>query len=351
VIRAEPKPLPEPIADLVVGDVDAPRTSRRNKRDARKAPERQAFAPPAFVPSWAKFSSRAGEDDTLFSAGASLALLDAFLRQDPPCAGALRQRLALQSAAASAKILRLRTDEQGLRDLRFALTEESDRAMKLLGLWRDLASRPPTLDARRLAKAASALDLALRDPEALAASLRDYGRGPDDPVSAAAKAAAAAFSAFPDSAAAEAETFALWTADLVLAIRLRWERPLPLIATKIGDPILRVPETGRRPKPDEPTWAKTAAAAIALAASSALDLGAELSRRAETLLTVAPRLRAKRAMTVVELLLAEDGISSGEIARKAPMTDRSARRLFDRLVALGAARELSGRPNFRLYGL
>jgi hypothetical protein len=41
----------------------------------------------------------------VFFAGASLALLDAHLRRDPLGAGALGQRLALMSTAASAKIL------------------------------------------------------------------------------------------------------------------------------------------------------------------------------------------------------------------------------------------------------
>jgi len=69
------------------------------------------------------------------------------------------------------------------------------------------------------------------------------------------------------------------------------------------------------------------------------------------LLTVAPNLRAKPAKIVVELLLAEDCVSPAEAARQAAMTDRSSRRLFDRLVSLGAVRELSGRETFRMFGL
>jgi Protein of unknown function (DUF1403) len=91
--------------------------------------------------------------------------------------------------------------------------------------------------------------------------------------------------------------------------------------------------------------------AIALAAASALDLAADLSRRADTLIAVAPKLRAKPAAKIVDLLLSQDCVAPAEAARHAPMTDRAARRLFDRLLALGAVRELSGRPAFRLYGL
>jgi hypothetical protein len=45
--------------------------------------------------------------------------------REPPTAGALRSRLALKSAAASGKIVRLNVDKGALRDLRFAAGEDA----------------------------------------------------------------------------------------------------------------------------------------------------------------------------------------------------------------------------------
>jgi hypothetical protein len=330
--------------------VDAPPATRaRAKTSPAKTPERQAF-PPAPIPAWARASGRAGEGDPLFAAGAALALLDGHLRTDPPAAGALRVRLALKSATASAKMLSVNTDEGALRDLRFAVGDPLGPAANLLSHWRDCAGRPPSLDPDRIGDAAARLELGLVNTTALTESLLAHTRA-GDPVSAAAKAAATLFSHFPDAPAAPPEILALWAFDMVIAIRLRWPRPLPLIATKILDPTLRSPGGVRRPRPGDPAWPTAAAGAIALAAASALDLAADLDRRAKTLIAAAPKLRAKPAAKIVDLLLAEDCVSPAEVARQAPMTGRAARRLFDRLVALGAAREFSGRPTFRLYGL
>jgi hypothetical protein len=55
------------------------------------------------------------------------------------------------------------------------------------------------------------------------------------------------------------------------------------------------------------------------------------------------------AGTVVTALLDDDAV--GPAARLGGMSDRGMRRLCDRLVTLGGARELAGRPTFRLYGL
>jgi GrpB-like predicted nucleotidyltransferase (UPF0157 family) len=76
-----------------------------------------------------------------------------------------------------------------------------------------------------------------------------------------------------------------------------------------------------------------------------VDLAAELGRRAERLLAVAPKLRAKGSDAVVERLLFDDALAASREDKKTG--DRGLRRLVD----LGAVRELSGRTTFRLYGL
>jgi len=73
---------------------------------------------------------------------------------------------------------------------------------------------------------------------------------------------------------------------------------------------------------------------------------ADLTRRSDKLIAVAPRLRAKGAKAVVQNLLADDAVPATK--QMAAISDRGMRRLFDRLVALGvrhpyvAAREAPG---------
>ena len=89
--------------------------------------------------------------------------------------------------------------------------------------------------------------------------------------------------------------------------------------------------------------------AIVRSVSDALALADDLSRRAAHLHAVAPGLRSRQAAQVVGLLLDRDAIAPTALVP--PMSDRAARRICARLVSLGAARELTGRDTFRLYGL
>lgn len=111
----------------------------------------------------------------------------------------------------------------------------------------------------------------------------------------------------------------------------------------------RVGATGKRPRPGGEGWQPALALAYAQAAGRAIDLAGELARRADVLQAAAPKLRAKGSGAVIAALLNDDALAgSTEIGG---ISDRGLRRLFDRLVSLGAVRELSGRPTFRLYGL
>lgn len=81
---------------------------------------------------------------------------------------------------------------------------------------------------------------------------------------------------------------------------------------------------------------KALLAAQAGAALRAIDLSAELGRRADRLLAIAPKLRAKGADFVVDPLLNDDALVASRGDKKAGMSDRGLRRLFDRLADLGA---------------
>jgi hypothetical protein len=146
-----------------------------------------------------------------------------------------------------------------------------------------------------------------------------------------------------------------WLADALVAQRLGWTHAVPLLGAEViaglGASRSRRSGTGTAAASieDEGARAKSLLAAQARAALRAVDLSAELGRRSERLLAVAPKLRARASDLVVERLLSDDAIVASE--KIAGMSDRGLRRLFDRLMELGAVRELSGRPTFRIYGL
>jgi hypothetical protein len=208
------------------------------------------------------------------------------------------------------------------------------------------------LDAPTLRTAADFLDLPDgADLDGFADALREIVASVAHPFAAALGASAAAMQLFCAAPSVDAEIFALWLADVALAKRLGWDAPVPLLATAITDASLRRGAAGKRSCPGDADWADAAAGAYAIAARDVFVLAAELARRSQSLLAVQPKLRAKGAGRIVELLLDDDAVSPARAAKVARLSDRAARRLFDRLIELGAVRELSGRPNFRLYGL
>jgi len=295
------------------------------------------------VPGWARSDGPVTDmNEAVFQAGAALAMLDLRMRADVRFAGAWRRRLALKAAAASVRITRRGEDEAMLRDA-FLLRHVGDDpgpAGRLLVAWRGLERSAPLPDdavfhvAETLQiKVDDALRAAIADVQQLAAQAAPF---------AAAQAARVMVAQRPD-----AEILSLWLADAVLAARLKWPLPLPLIAAALVHPSLRT--GGHRPYPGDATWMLTCCVAYGHAAVAACDLFAELGRRSQQLLAVAPRLRAKGAGAVIDTLLDEDAVRPS--ARRGVMSDRGMRRLFDRLVALGGVRELTGRTTFRLYGL
>ena len=299
----------------------------------------QTYLPP--LPSWVTQSHGKTLEAEMFLSGASLAMLHMALA-DPSeklPTELLRNRLALRAAETCLRLEGRRDSVADIRDA-YYLTRAGDAmgpAGEIFACWRK----------------AGAIGLKRRDwlarlrtcvPEHVAADLPEWvdmatGQG-DSPVAQAARMIGFVVEAF-----AREETAALICGDVVLARALGWTHPLPLLGMSV------------RRKDVRNITVEACHRAAARSAEMALRLGHDLTRRAERLRVVAPKLRAKGAEAAVALFLREDAVLPSTMlsprvkGTSIPMTPRAARRLCDRLVELDVVRELTGRSTFRLYGV
>ncbi len=289
------------------------------------------------LPPWAQLFARPGDAAPAFAAGAVFLALDRIIRAEPEWLGTLSARQTLRAAKGSARALRHKEDEAALRDAHH-LTRAGDDpgpAGRLYRLWRDFSARPTRLAVPCLAALAQALGAEAR-PDAFA-GLMLASENPD-PIAAALEAADACVAGI-EAMGGETEAIAAMAADLALARRFGWPRPLPLFGAAGG---------GRR-APAADRYAKILREALASHA-----LAAELERRASQLHAAAATLRVKGAERGVAALLADDVVAAGDLCRPGSAhlgSDRAARRFLERLAELGAIRETTRRPTFRLYGI
>lgn len=300
------------------------------------------------VPAWARPRGEMQRDvDAGYLAGAALNSLDNLVRRAPAWGGVWRQRLALKAAAAAMRLLGRTEEESALRDAQLfrAAGDDPGPAGKVLLGWRRLASRSTALDEEAVRSIAELLEL--KWDEALAevpANAEDLAGSSRPAPVAAAELAADLYRARPD-----AELLAFWLADAMLAQKLRWPTPVPLLVGQVNAAGFNAGEPRRRIRPGGEGWGRAVLLAYAQAAVEACDLGADLGKRADQLLAVAPKLRAKGSAEVVKLLLDDDALPGSWSSTK--LSARGARRLFERLQELAAVREFTGRSTFRLYGL
>ncbi|WP_341989639.1 DUF1403 family protein [Azorhizobium sp. AG788] len=299
------------------------------------------------VPGWALPRGVVSDDgEAAFLVGAALNALDNLVRADPPWAGVWRQRLALSAAAAAVRRAGRTEDEAALRDAWYLCQPGDDPgpAGRILAAWRRLADRAPTGEAAALHSAAALLGIGTAGLADLPGQIADLTQSRRPAPFIAASAMAQASTARPDG-----ELLAWWLADQAIALRMRWAFPVPLLMGQAHSGLFRGPGRGGRLQPGADGFQRAVCLALVQGADAACRLAGDLAPRAARLEAVAPKLRAKGAGEAVRRLLDDDAVPG--TLQTEDLSRWGARRLFERLTTLGAVRELTGRPAFRLYGL
>lgn len=283
------------------------------------------------IPAWVTSAHAETLEDVAFLSGAALNHLYLVLRREEVPQALLRDRLALRAAAACVAFSGRPEREAELRDAVHLLRpgDLPGPAGETYLAWRRAAERPVSIKA--LGRA-----LAGVEAEKIAGWLDGCdprGAGTGAPVTRAATVLEAVLTDQP-----RGDVPALILADATLAQALDWDHLVPLLAAGLKRAELRK-------QGDDLRFASHRA--LISSAVEAVRQAADLTRGTAHLKAVAPKLRAKGAGDAVEMFLTRDAVAPSAL----PLPDRAARRLCDRLVDLGAVRELTGRDMFRLYGV
>tara|TARA_R110002124_G_scaffold200200_1_gene367012 strand:+ start:10870 stop:11832 length:963 start_codon:yes stop_codon:yes gene_type:complete len=301
------------------------------------------------LPGWVTYARAETFESVAFRSGAALTVLDQLVSN--PSQGVplklFANQLALQAATATSKLEGRLAREADIRDA-YHLTplgEARGPDGEILAFWRDaarlkLTGRDWHDDVQSLVGAAFADDV-LRLIAAGADRAKSHG-----PIAGCVSVMRAVLEVDD-----RAERIACLLADIVLARALNWTSVLPVTAQHLTKTMLRdlvADWQGAELKVQE---------GLLTSIEGMIRLARDLASRATLLQAVASKLRAKGSDAAVDLFLSEDAIGPSVMLSPTiqgttiPMTDRAARRFCDRLVELGVARELTGRPTFRLYGI
>lgn len=304
---------------------------------------------PPKLPTWVT-SRRAETLETVaFRSGAALTVLDGLL-SDPRYGVPVRllaNRLALSAATVTSKLEGRMTREVDIRDA-YHLTlpgEARGPDGDLLAFWRD------TIQFRLNVKDWQAALEGLVGPSFEthiegwmdARAVRAKSHGPLDGCVSVMRVVLEADD--------RSERIACLLSDVVLARALNWKTALPITAQRLTKAVLR--DLVADGQGDDLAVQQR----ILESVEDTIRLARDLASKAAALRSVSPKLRAKGREAAVALFLSEDAVAPSTMlspmiqGTTIQMTDRAARRFCDRLVDLGVAQELTGRPTFRLFGI
>lgn len=272
------------------------------------------------LPRWVAVARSQTPEETAFLAGAAVAHLQGVMTRPEVPPELLRARLALRAAQATLRLQGRREEVSVLRDAVHLLRpgDRPDPRGEVALAWREAVARKPG-------------DVLPDAP----AQWRAYAARQGGAITLAASVLEQILVEDP-----RADLSALVLAEVAFARALGWDRVTPLITAGLHPKDLRLSGADLR---------RALEAALLRQASEAVQLCMDVTRGAGRLRAVAPQLRAKGAGEAVALFLARDALAPRDLAGL--KSDRAARRFCERLVELGAVRELTGRDSFRLYGV